>query len=142
MQSRMLLLGLIAGLVTTSCLVVGLIVVVVVLVCIIQRAKVAPPSESVDLDTINQSKRSEYEGPDLMSKRTSSEVIDDTYSKLDDDTYSKVVDDTYSRLDRPEDTHTYDKIEISNRSKSNKPSSSNVNTASSDGLYINRLGSN
>ncbi|KAF6025887.1 hypothetical protein EB796_015805 [Bugula neritina] len=116
------------------------LLVVVVLVKA-ERAKVAPPSESVDLDTINQSKRSEYEGPDLMSKRTSSEVIDDTYSKLDDDTYSKVVDDTYSRPDGPEDTHTYDKIEISNRSKSNKPSSSNVNTASSDGLYINRLGS-
>jgi len=118
MQSRILLLGFIAGLVTVSCLVVGLVVVVVVLVCRSQRRKEAQSSELVDLDTINQPKRSEYEGPDLMSKRTSSEVIDDTYSKVvddtyskvDDDTYSKVVDDTYSRLDGPEDTHTYDKI--------------------------------
>jgi len=131
MQSRMLLLGfiavgLIAGLVTVSCLVVGLVVVVVVLICRSRRRKVAQPSELVNLDTINQSKSSEYEDPDLMSKGASSSVIDDTYSKVADDTdikvvddttgevvddtYSKVADDTYSRLDGPEDTHTYEKI--------------------------------
>jgi len=71
MHTKLFNIGLLAGLVAASCLVVVVVVVVVILICRSYKRKEEPPSEMVDLSTINQSKRSEPGDPDLISLRYS-----------------------------------------------------------------------